>query len=68
MFLFKVFYLHHNLFFFFTKSLTLDILFSTVVRAVAVAKLVILDILFLVSFISEPREALVAKLVISGKF
>ena len=51
-----------------TESLTLDILFSTVVRAVAVAKLVILDILFLVSFISEPREALVAKLVISGKF
>ena len=50
-----------------TKSLTLDILFSTVVRAVAVAKLIKLDILFLVSFISEPREASVAKLVISGK-
>ena len=47
-----------------TKLLTLRILFSTVVRAVAVANLVILGILPL--FILALREKLVAKLVISG--
>ena len=36
---------------FLTKLLTLDIFFSTAVRVVAVAKLVILDILPLTSFI-----------------
>ena len=49
-----------------TKSLTSDILFSTVVRAAVVAKLVILGIPFLTSFILALREALVAKLVILG--
>ena len=38
-------------FFFLTKLLTLDNLFSTVVKAVAGAKLVILGISFLASFI-----------------
>ena len=38
------------------------ILFSTTVRAVLVAKLVILDILFLTSFISSLREALLTRL------
>ena len=55
--------------FFLTKLLTLGILFSTVVRAVVVAKLLILSISPLTSFISfilALREALVAKLVISG--
>ena len=36
---------------FFTKLLTLGIFFSTAVRGVLVAKLVILDILLLTSFI-----------------
>ena len=36
---------------FLTKLLTLGVLFSTAVRAVVVAKLVILRILFLTSFI-----------------
>ena len=51
---------------FLTKLLTLGILFSTAVRALGVAKLVILGILLLTSFILALREALVAKLVISG--
>ena len=50
---------------FLTKLLTLGILFSSAVRLVVVAKLVILDILRLTSFILAFREALVAKLVIS---
>ena len=49
-----------------TKSLTLDILFSTAVKAVVVAKLVILGISFLTLFILALRVILVAKLVISG--
>ena len=49
-----------------TKLLTLGILFSTAVREAVVVKLVILDILFLISFILALREALVAKLLISG--
>ena len=49
-----------------TKLLTLGILFSTTVKAVVVAKLVILGISPLTSFILALREALVAKLVISG--
>ena len=50
---------------FLTKLLTLGILFSSAVRLVVVAKLVILDILRLTSFILAFREALVAKLVMS---
>ena len=49
-----------------TRSLILGILFSTVVRAAIVVKLVIADISDLTSFILALREALVAKLVISG--
>ena len=51
---------------FLTKLLTLGILFSTAVRAVEVAKLVILGILSLTSFILALRAVLVAKLVMSG--
>ena len=51
---------------FLTKLLTLDILISTAVRAVVEAKLEILDILFLTSFILALRAVLVAKLVILG--
>ena len=47
-----------------TKWLTLGILFSTAVRAVVVAKLVILGILPLTSFILALRASVVAKLVI----
>ena len=50
---------------FLTKLLTLGILFSTALKAVVVAKLVILGILFLTSFILALRVALAAKLVIS---
>ena len=53
---------------FLTKLLTLGILFSTAVRALLVAKLVILGISSLTLFILALREALVAKLVISGVF
>ena len=49
-----------------TKLLTLGILFSTAVRALVVAKLVILGISPLTSFILALRVVLVAKLVISG--
>ena len=49
-----------------TKSLTLGILFLTSVRAVAVAKLVILVFSFLTSFLLTLRTAFVAKLVILG--
>ena len=52
--------------FFLTKLLTLGILFSTALRAVLVAKLVILGISPLTSFILALRVVLVAKLVISG--
>ena len=51
---------------FFTKSITSGILFSTAVRAVLVAELVILSVSPLTSFIPALKEALVAKLVISG--
>ena len=51
---------------FLTKLLTLGILFSIAVRAVVVAKLVILDILFLISFILALTAVVVAKLVILG--
>ena len=51
---------------FFTDVLTLGILFSTALRAVLVAKLVILGISPLTSFILALRVVLVAKLVISG--
>ena len=51
---------------FLTKLLTLGILFSTVLRAVVVAKLVILGISPLTSFILTLRVVLIAKLVISG--
>ena len=53
---------------FLTKVLTLGILFSTAVRLVLVAKLIILGILFLTSFLLALREALVTKLVILGIF
>ena len=46
--------------------MTLGILFSIVVRAPVVAKLVILGISFLIAFILALRVVLVAKLVISG--
>ena len=49
-----------------TKLLRLGILFSTAVRAAVAAKLVILGILPLKSFILALREALVAKFVILG--
>ena len=48
-------------FFFFTKLPILGILYSTAVRAVVVAKLVILGILTLTSFILALRVVLVAK-------
>ena len=44
--------------------LTKLLIFSTAVRAVVVAKLVILGILFLTTFISALRAVVVAKLVI----
>ena len=46
--------------------LTLSTLFSTAVRAVVVAKLLILGIFPLISFILALRVVLVIKLVISG--
>ena len=49
---------------FLTKLLTLGISFSTAVRSVTIAKLVILTILFLTSSIFALRAAVVAKLVI----
>ena len=51
---------------FLTKLLTLGILFSTAVRAIVLAKLVILDILSLTSFILAIRAEVVAKLVTLG--
>ena len=53
---------------FLTKLLTLGILFSTAVRAVVVAKLVILDILILTSFILALKAVVVAKLVRLGTY
>ena len=55
----------YNQFFFLTKLLTIGILFSTAVRALVVAKLVILGISPLTSFIIALRVVFVAKLVIS---
>ena len=49
-----------------TKLLTLGILFSTALRAIVVAKLVIFGILPLNSFILALRVVLVAKLVLLG--
>ena len=49
-----------------TKLETLDILFSTAVRAVVLAKLVLIGISPLTSFILALIEALVAKLVTLG--
>ena len=49
-----------------TKLLTLGILFSTAVKAVAVAKLVILGISPLTSFILALRAEVATKLVILG--
>ena len=49
--------------FFLTKLLTLGISFSTAVKAIIVAKIVILGISPLTSFILELRVVLVAKLV-----
>ena len=49
-----------------TKLLTLGILFSTAVKAVVVAKLVMFGISPLTSFILALRIVLIAKLVISG--
>ena len=51
---------------FLTKLLILGILFSTAVREVVVAKLVMLGILPLTSFSSVLRAAVLAKLVILG--
>ena len=52
--------------FFLTKSPTLGILCSTPVRAVVVAKLVILGILLLTSFILALKTVVVAKLARLG--
>ena len=52
--------------FFLVKLLTLDVLFSTAVRAVVVPKLVRLSILILISFILALLAAVVAKLIILG--
>ena len=65
------FYLNFTNFFvivlcFLTKLLTLGILYLIAGRAVVVPKLVILDILPLVSFISSLRAAVVVKLLILG--
>ena len=49
-----------------TKLLTLGILFPTVVRTAVVAKLVILGISYLTSFILALRIVLIAKLIMSG--
>ena len=49
---------------FLTDLLTLGILFSTAVRAIVVVKLVILDILFLTSFILALRAVVGVRLVI----
>ena len=57
---------YFNLIIFLTELLTLSILFSTTLTAVVVPKLVILDILFLTSFILALRVVLVAKSVVSG--
>ena len=51
-----------------TKLLTLGILFSTAIGAVVVAKLVILGISFLTSFIKTLMVVLVANLVRSDNF
>ena len=51
---------------FLTKSLTLDILFSTAVTAVVVAKPVIIGVLPLTSLILVLRAAVIAKPVIIG--
>ena len=54
---------------FLTKLLTLGILISKALRTVVVvAKIVILGILFLTSFILTLRAAVVAQLVLSGIF
>ena len=53
---------------FLTKLLTLGILFSTAVRAVVVAKLAILGISPITSFILALKEALVVNFAISGIF
>ena len=52
--------------FFLNKLVTLGILFSTAVRAIVVAKLVILGISTLTSFILALRAEVVTKLVILG--
>ena len=49
-----------------TKLLTPDILFSIVVRAVVVAKLAMLGILFLTLFVLELRAVVLTMLVILG--
>ena len=49
-----------------TKLLTLGILFPTAVRAVVIAKLVILGISYLTSLILALRIVLIAKLIMSG--
>ena len=65
LFSFSNFRIMISFFFFGTKLLILGVLFSTVVRAAFVAKLLILGISPLTSFILVLREALVATLVIS---
>ena len=52
---------------FLTKLLTLDILFSTEIRVVVAAKLVLLGVLILTSIILVLRKSLVAKLVTLGR-
>ena len=51
---------------FWTRLLILGISFSTAVRAIVIAKLLILGILPLTSFILAIRGVLVTKLVITG--
>ena len=52
---------------FLTKLQTLDILFSTEIRVVVAAKLVLLGVLILTSIILVLRKSLVAKLVTLGR-
>ena len=51
---------------FLNKLPTLGFLFSTAVRELVAAQLVVFGILFLISFILALREVVIAKLVVRG--
>ena len=59
-------FLPHNVLFFLTKLVTFEILFSTLVRATVVAKLVKLGASPLTLFILALKGAFAAKLLILG--